>query len=514
MRLPAALKSLDLAHFVVIGAAVTAMSTFMFSSQVFNDGDTYWHLATGRWILEHGRVPLTDPFSYTKGGQPWQAHEWLADIFMYGAYHLGGWSGLTALFGVATALGAAMLAARVSKDLTGVTLVFTLALALSSTSQSVLIRPHALMLPILIFWTIQILEAREKDRAPPLALAAIMIVWANLHASYIFGFVIAGGLGLEALYEAPKDQRLKVLRDWAIFGVLSAIAVVITPFGIPGVIFPFKVMSFSFLNDILEWRPYDFAKVTAFEVSLLLTILVCLSRGVKVPFMRALLLVTLLQMGIQHRRQVIVLVLIAPLLLAGPLARALGQKSREERFAERPQDWRATTFAFIALALTIIAGRFAVPLERGDEAVTPASAMKALPKNVAAMPVLNNYSIGGYLTFIGVKPYIDGRADMYGEKFVREYMDLLHTADPKRLQPILDRNKVAWTIWANGTDGALIAAMDQRPNFHRFYADKTVVIHVRNDVIAPPPEVEAKPGAAPGSAANAANTADDGSDGQ
>src|SRR4029077_20902241 len=100
MRLIQALKDIDLRHLAVIGATVAAMVTFMFTQAVFNDGDTYWHLASGRWIIEHGRVPLTDPFSYTKGGSPWQAHEWLADVLMWGAYSAGqairpggGWSG-------------------------------------------------------------------------------------------------------------------------------------------------------------------------------------------------------------------------------------------------------------------------------------------------------------------------------------------------------------------------------------------------------------------------------------
>ena len=36
---------------------------------VFRDGDVSWHVAAGRWILEHGRVPDQPiPFSFTMPG--------------------------------------------------------------------------------------------------------------------------------------------------------------------------------------------------------------------------------------------------------------------------------------------------------------------------------------------------------------------------------------------------------------------------------------------------------------
>jgi hypothetical protein len=35
------------------------------SKTIFNDGDVSWHIATGQWILGHGAIPHTDPFSFT-----------------------------------------------------------------------------------------------------------------------------------------------------------------------------------------------------------------------------------------------------------------------------------------------------------------------------------------------------------------------------------------------------------------------------------------------------------------
>ena len=56
-------------------------------SRLLLDSDTGWHLRTGEWIMQHGRVPVVDMFSFTRAGQPWFAWEWLWDL-MFGWLHL------------------------------------------------------------------------------------------------------------------------------------------------------------------------------------------------------------------------------------------------------------------------------------------------------------------------------------------------------------------------------------------------------------------------------------------
>ena len=83
-----------------------------------------------------------------------------------------------------------------------------------------LARPHLLAWPLLAWWTWLMLRAREQDRAPPLAAALLMVLWANLHGSFVFGLAIAAAFGLEALVASP--DRPRALRQWALFGVACA----------------------------------------------------------------------------------------------------------------------------------------------------------------------------------------------------------------------------------------------------------------------------------------------------
>src|SRR5512136_1109382 len=60
------------------------------------DPDLWGHLRYGRFFLENG-VRAADPFAYTAAGQPWYAHEYLAQIVLWLTYAAAGAGGLIAL---------------------------------------------------------------------------------------------------------------------------------------------------------------------------------------------------------------------------------------------------------------------------------------------------------------------------------------------------------------------------------------------------------------------------------
>ena len=58
------------------------------------DPDLWWHLRTGQWIVETGHIPHADPFSFTRVGSPWVAHEWLSELIFYELWKFAGAAGL------------------------------------------------------------------------------------------------------------------------------------------------------------------------------------------------------------------------------------------------------------------------------------------------------------------------------------------------------------------------------------------------------------------------------------
>ena len=71
----------------------------------------------------------------------------------------------------------------------------------------------------------------------------------------------------------------------------------------------------------------------------------------------------------------------------------------------------------------------------------------AVPAALRAEPVLNDYGFGGYLIGAEVRPFIDGRADMYGDAFLDLYGKIVG-GDSDALEPTLKRYAIAWTIFA------------------------------------------------------------------
>jgi hypothetical protein len=458
---------------VQIGAALIALAVMLFAPQVLNDGDTYWHLAAGEWMRAHGQVLHQDVFSLTFSGRPWVAHEWLSEVLMALAFHAGGWGGLLALYAATTAIAAAIFAGALGRSLRGVTLIATLVLAFGCVAPALLIRPHVLVLPILLLWTVELLAARDAGRAPRPFMAGLMLLWANLHGSYVFGFVLLAPLALEALV-APQADRAKVIRDWGGIGLLCAGATLVTPLGLTGLMYPVYILGMGTLNAIQEWRPADFAEVGPFELALLATTFVCLSRGVRVPPLRLALLVLLLHMTLQHQRHLTVLAVVAPLLLAKPLANALHQRPTLPR--RSPAAW----VAFAIAAAVLVGVRLAIPVVRHDGPTSPIAALDHVPPALAQRPMLNTYGFGGYLIYRGVKPFIDGRADMYGDDYFNRDLRIMD-GDTRSLDRALVQYGIDWTLLA--PDERLVKVLDVKPGWRRLYSDKYAIVHVRAAVL-------------------------------
>jgi hypothetical protein len=129
----------------------------------------------------------------------------------------------------------------------------------------------------------------------------------------------------------------------------------------------------------------------------------------------------------------------------------------------------------VACAL-LLGVRLALPLHRVDGLNSPVTAIDSVPADLKARPVLNGYSLGGYLIYTGVKPFIDGRADMYGDTFSVRYFQAVEP-DPAALRNLLGDYHVAWTIFT--PDDPVVALLDKDPAWRRIHADPYAVVHQR-----------------------------------
>ena len=296
-----------------------------------------------------------------------------------------------------------------------------------------------------------------------------MMLWANLHGGFIFGLALIAPFAVEALIEAPAAERMATFVAWSRFGAVSVLAALATPFGIEGLLFPFQLMRLRSLDLIGEWRAPDLAAPGLVPAVLLAILALAVTGSARLNPVRAVTLAALCVLTILHERHEVLLAVVGAMLLAP----ALGSLARWTSPQATPP---AAFWPILApLALAIAAARLLHPLARAEDGVSPMAALAAVPPALRAEPVLNDYNFGGYLIFEGVKPYVDGRTDLYGDAFLKDFANLPFT--PGALRETLERDHIGWTIFT--PDRAIVRAMDREPGWRRAFANATAIVHVR-----------------------------------
>lgn len=432
------------------------------SKTIFNDGDVSWHIATGQWILSHQAIPHTDPFSFTWFGKPWLPIEWLAEAIIGAAYNLAGYGGIAALVTAALMALHAIVYANASRHVRPLIAIVAMDFVLVPM---LLARPHVLVWPLLALWTWLMLRARRDDRAPPLVSALLLTLWANMHGSFPLGIGIAGLFGLEALIFST--DRVRVLRQWVPFGIACVVAICINANGFAGVLHPLRMENLEMLPLIDEWKPSN-PKVTPFFFGVFaLTLALIAWKRPKLPWTRWLLLAGMLGLALLQVRHQAMLGIIAAMVLP-------------EGFAEKTaQSTDRTPIAVTAVAaVALVIARTVLPLSPVEGEANPWKLIAAVPPQYRSQPVLNGYSMGGPLILAGIRPYIDGRGDMYGDVLVSDYVRI-NRGDRVAFDEAVSRWNIRWAILPE--HARLIGILDNLPGWRRIASDEAGVVYVRTD---------------------------------
>jgi hypothetical protein len=129
--------------------------------------------------------------------------------------------------------------------------------------------------------------------------------------------------------------------------------------------------------------------------------------------------------------------------------------------------------AGLAIALFVRLGQ---PNQRPPSAEHPGAAIAALPAELRRQPVMNEYGFGGSLILAGIAPFIDGRADLYGDDFLNAHSRIAR-GDAAAFDRAVARWGISWTIFR--PDTPIVARLDADPAWRRSYADQWAVVHVR-----------------------------------
>jgi len=166
-------------------------------SALLADGDTGWHIRAGDFILNRGRLPSSDPFSFTRMGERWFAWEWLSDVLFAGCHRLAGLKGVVLLAGTVIAgyltLLTRHMAWRAANAL--VALAFCL-LGAGASGIHYLARPHIFTL-LFLTASLWMVDADRRRPQPPWCGCSCRSrrLWVNLHGGIPGAAHLAGPAG-------------------------------------------------------------------------------------------------------------------------------------------------------------------------------------------------------------------------------------------------------------------------------------------------------------------------------
>ncbi len=218
---------LVLTIFAVVYALLACLHTV-------GDFDTGWHLATGRYLLQHRTIPSTDVLSYTSPDAPW-LYPPFAGALLYGVFRAFGYAGLSWCSVLAAALLAAYLLWRA---LPKANLAAAVLLVLAVPSLAYRLTPRADLFTTL-FFAIFLVELWRFHRAEPARLwllPPVMLLWVNLHPGFIAGLgLLAAYILIEILLLPFRDLRAgarqRLAKSWPWLAA-SAAAVLVNPWGL------------------------------------------------------------------------------------------------------------------------------------------------------------------------------------------------------------------------------------------------------------------------------------------
>jgi len=459
-----------------LAAAGVYVLLIALAPRLLSDPDTYSHIALGRWMLEHHAVPTTDPFSATLRGTHWVAFEWLSQIAFAIAHRLGGWIGVVALAAAALATALGLLARFLLREWQPNAVLIALLAAILLTAPHILARPHILALPVMVAWIATLIRAVDTRSPPPWLLLPLMTLWANLHGSFTFGLAMIAPIACDALWHAPHSQRSSAARQWIFFAVLALGAACLNPYGPEMILVTFRTAALgAALTTVTEWRPQDFAHLGVFEMIMLGTFGFALYRGATLPLLRIVMVLGVLHLSLSQVRHADLLGMLVPIFLARPLAEQFGTlASGRTDMTLRPSAWPA------AAALILLIGVTGLISLRKDVSppvrITPANAIHST--DIAKVgPILNEYDFGGYLDFVGLAPFIDGRGELYGEAYMLRHHRALSLEDLPDFLRLLDEYRIGATLLTPSTPA--VALLDRLPEWKRVYGDDVAVVHTR-----------------------------------
>jgi hypothetical protein len=472
------------------------------------DPDYFWHLKTGEYIVTNRALPSGDIFSYSRFGQPWALHEWLFEILLYAAFTLGGATGVKVLTATLLIIPISVLvrtAQRISGH-AGIAMGVTL-LAVISLIGSIAPRPQLVTYACFAAFLSSLLRFKYcREKISWIRMPALMVVWVNSHGGFAIGLALLGLFtACEWLSYWAAGKHDPVQRQGLIRLSKVGIATLLVSFASPGFIeqwlFPFRVLGMTANQVITEWQSPNFHDLSAQPYLVLaFAFLVSYAYRRRGPDATELLVPAFFMFaGFSGSRHIplaaLVLIPFTTHALAGGAIPAVAAAWNDSRIARwyagqlgarelgRSEFFLNWIMLLIVLAVLVdYAPVFQKREQRRASDVFPIGAVDYVLEHGITGNIFNSYDDGGYLIYRlapSRKVLIDGRADVYGDRFIADFVDIY--SGKANWKNKFDKLSIDYAIVAK--DAPVRQLLRTDPAYQEVFFDQHYAVLLRN----PPP---------------------------
>ncbi len=482
---------------------LVAIGVLLFFCPMLIDPDYYWHLETGRLIVQNRALTAADPFSFMYEGQHWVLHEWLFQLVLYLAYAGLGDVGVRLLCAVTGAafFGVLFTTSWRLSARAGVAITLTLA-SLPLLYPFIEPRPQIATLLLFALFLRALLFAKYLDDHRLVRwLPLLMAPWVNLHGGYAVGLAVVWAFaaleGARLMMRAETAMPVAQLRSLGIVAVLCLLASFLNPDGPAHLLYPFQIVNMEATKELVEWHPPTLESLYGKLYFLCAGLFaLCLIYRRRRPDLTEMGLSGLMiGAGFASLRHVpfALLTMIAlaswslrgGLLLANPLAKVAVKWRRPAAGDTPPLGRTEALLNFLACALLVLGAAFYYPSLASKQDVM---LQKAMPVGAADFMqahridgrMFNSLHFGGYLIhrFQGRQlVFIDGRTDLYGDRLFREHLDIERGRDG--WDRLLEKYGIDLILCP--PEAPVRRLLRDRGDFALVYEDRTAVILVKRE---------------------------------
>lgn len=409
-----------------------------------------WHLASGRWILEHGSFLRSDPFSFTSSGAVWIDHEWFFQIVIALIDGLAGAPGLVAMRAMVVA-GLALLLLVISVR-SGLSPAAALLLALFSVAggrSRFFLRPELVTL-LVVPAAVWLFLRRERAISSLwlVLLAILMIVGANAHGGVlVVPLLLVGTLTAEVgQMVLARQWRPRVLTSGVAGAAAATLALLVNPYGWHLLSVPFRLSQLVDRAHIPnpEWISPSFFQTPVLYLTIAGATAVLAARERRAA--RWVLLIMASALAVRHIRNIGLFFTLLPLAVAPALASWRPFSASTELSASQRRRKQILAVAAVAVLSVSIAlspwPRFGFGFADG---YYPDRACEFLDReDLPYSHLYNDVRFGGYLIDRYYPPrrvFQDDRNEIH-DLLLQEIWEILQTSDVQAWSTLLARFEV------------------------------------------------------------------------